>query len=141
MTRAQKNRLQEFLLDTFLFTFFRKTSITVNQGRRYLTGGNTQVIASEFIGWCRRLDEVLQSSRPVEVLDALQAIRPNSSGRSEKLTDRIARGATYPRGLTPSPDMEISDVGNPMLGPELTGSVSKEDIRVLFAQLEKPWHL
>lgn len=142
MTRAQKNRLEEFLMNAFLFAFFRKTVITLNNRRRYLTPGNLQVIAIEFIGWHRCFNEVLRDSPNSTIADALQALCPGpSTGQSTKLNARLSQGAAYPRGLIAPIDMEVDDPPNPMLGPELEGTVTKADIAAVLAKFPEPWRL
>lgn len=141
MTRAQKSQLEKLLLEAFLFAFFRSTSTSLQNGRRYLTSGNLQVIDSQFIGWSRELNDAMRADERTEIRDALLAIYPNPSGRSEKLAARIGQDATFPRGLIAPLDIEIPDIGNPMLGPELTGGVTKENVRVILARLSEPWRL
>lgn len=140
MSFRDKNRLKTFLINAFLHRYLIGSKIPLDNNTYTISQDREQELLSDFYSWWCELSESADSTTPTGLVDAVQAIGCNDSGNSEFLSHELIARNRAMKLLAHDP-LVLPEQPNPMDGPELTGGVTKENVRVLLAKLAPPWHL
>lgn len=140
MLHRDKNRLKTFLIEAFLHRYLIGSKIRLDNGAYTIGHDREEELLCEFYSWWVELGEAIDDTTPTDLIDAVQAIGCNASGASEYLNLELITRTRVQKTMAHDP-LVLPEQPNPMDGPELTGGVTKEDVRTLLARLPAPWHL
>lgn len=140
MSPRDKNRLRTFLIEAFLHRYLVSNKIPLDGGTYTIDHDREEELRSYFYSWWEELGESVDATTPTGLVAAIQAIGCNAWGASEFLSHELITRNRAMKTMAHDP-LVLPEQPNPMLGPELTGGVTKEDVRALLAKLAAPWHL